>query len=75
MKPFWTDGESAWYRIHLAERNYSVKASDDPFGDISILQVQAEWNGGKRPAQTLLSGDEYDHVCAAFLTAKSSAAT
>jgi hypothetical protein len=75
MKPFWTDGESSWYRLHLAEKNYSVKASEDPFGEVAILQVQAEWNGGKRPATTLHSGDEYDQVCTAFLAAKSSATT
>jgi hypothetical protein len=74
MKPYWTDGESAWYRIHLAERNYSVKASEDPFGEVSILQVKTEWNGGKRPPQPLLNGEEYDQVCAAFLNAKSSPA-
>ena len=70
MRSFWTDGESSWYRIHLAEKNYSVKASEDPFGEVSILQVQAEWNGGKRPATTLHNGEEYDRVCAAFLAAK-----
>lgn len=75
MQAFWTDGESSWYRIHLAERNYSVKASEDPFGEVNILQVQAEWNGGKRPAITLRDGDEYDRVCAAFLAAKSAATT
>lgn len=71
MKPFWTDGESSWYRIHLADRNYSLKVSEDPFGDVSFLQVQTEWNGGKRAATPLLSGEEYDQVCAAFLVAKS----
>ncbi len=75
MKPFWTDGESAWYRIHLAERNYSVKASEDPFVELTILLVNSEWNGGRRPPQALHSGEEYDRVCAAFLAAKASVTT
>lgn len=72
MQSFWTDGDASWYRIHLAENNYSVKASEDPFGDVTILQVQTEWNGGKRPAQTLLVGEEFDRVCTAFLAARAS---
>lgn len=72
MKPFWTDDETAWYRIHLGEKNYSVKASEDPFGEVQILEIKSEWSGGKTASQTLSEGERYDRVAAAFLAAKNS---
>lgn len=72
MQPFWTDGESAWYRVHLGEKNYSVKASEDPFGEIEILEIKSEWSGGKSASQKLSAGEHFDRVAAAFLEAKKS---
>ena len=73
MKPFWTDGETSWYRVHLVDRNYSVKASEDPFGEIQILEIKSEWSGGRSASQKLAAGDLYDNVAAVFLAAKRNA--
>lgn len=70
MQAYWTQGDISWYRVHLADKNYSVKASEDPFGDVSILEIKSEWSGGKSISQTLSPGPLYDRVAQAFLSAK-----
>lgn len=70
MQAYWSKGDTAWYRLHLADKNYSVKTSEDPFGDITILEIKSEWSGGKTASQTLAPGDLYNRVAQAFLAAK-----
>lgn len=70
MHAYWTQGDVSWYRVHLADKNYSVKASEDPFGDITILEIKSEWSGGKTVSQTLPAGELYERVAQAFLAAK-----
>lgn len=72
MKPFWThsDGQTALYRFHLLEKNYTIKVLDDPFSGTRILEIKSEWNGGKSFAQVVQPGKEYDRIEAAFLKAK-----
>jgi len=72
MKPFWkhpTD-DSARYRFHVLERNYTVMAKEDPFGDVEIMEITSEWRGGKSRLQKLLPGEEFDRVSMLFLAAK-----
>ena len=74
MDPYWTssDGQSAWYRVHILEKNYSVKIVEDPFEEEGMItEVRMEWSGNKTVARTLSKGDEYDRVCAAYRAAKS----
>jgi hypothetical protein len=73
IEPFWTatDGLSAWYRVHILEKNYSVKIVQDPFEEDGLIaEVRAEWSGNKSMARTLSNGEEYDRVCAAYHAAK-----
>jgi hypothetical protein len=70
-----TDGDNAWYRLHILEKNYSVEASEDPFGELQILHIRSEWNGGKSVARNVPAGPEFDKIAAAFLTAKASGKT
>jgi hypothetical protein len=73
MKPYWTheDGMTAWYRVHILDRNYSVKVIDSPFEeDVTISEIKMEWSGGNSVSRVIDPGDEYDRVCAAFLAAK-----
>jgi len=74
MQAYWTRDDVSWYRLHLADKNYSVKATEDPFGDVNILEIKSEWSGGKSVSQTLGPGELYDRVAQAFLAAKKSAA-
>jgi len=37
MIPYWKDGDTARYRLHLLDKNYSVKITEDVFGDLEIL--------------------------------------
>ena len=74
MQAYWTQGDVSRDRVHLADKNYSVKASDDPFGDVNILEIKSEWSGGKSVSQTLSPGELYDRVAEAFLAAKKGAA-
>lgn len=69
MKPYWTDpdGMTSWYRVHILEKNYSVKVVESPFeDDVTIVEIKLEWNGGKSAARAVPAGEEYDRVCAAF---------
>lgn len=78
MKPFWTDsdGTTAWYRVHILEKNYSVKVTESPFDDdVQVIEVKLEWGGGNHPARKVSAGDEFDKVSAAFRAAKASAGT
>ena len=73
MKPFWTDpdGMTAWYRVHVLDKNYSVKVVESPFEeDVEITEIKQEWSGGTSSARTIQAGVEYDRVCAAFHAAK-----
>jgi hypothetical protein len=70
MQAYWTRDDVSWYRLHLADKNYSVKAAEDPFGDVNILEIKSEWSGGKSVSQTLGPGELYDRVAQAFLAAK-----
>jgi len=73
MKPYWShpDGSSAWYRVHLHEKNYSVKVLDSPFEeDVVIAEIKQEWSGGKTASRTIEAGDEYNKVSAAYFAAR-----
>ena len=72
MNPYWTspDGMTHWYRVHILERNYSVKVVESPFDGDEITEVKLEWSGGNSSPRQLSKGDEYDRVCAAFHAAK-----
>lgn len=76
IKPYWShpDGSSAWYRVHLQEKNYSVKVLESPFEeDVAITEIKQEWSGGKTASRTIESGDEYDKVKAAYFAARNAA--
>lgn len=76
MKPYWTDsdGSTSWYRVHILEKNYSVKVVESPFeDDVLITEVKQEWSGGNSAPRQIQSGEEYDRVCAAFHAAKAKA--
>ncbi|MES2950035.1 MAG: hypothetical protein V4858_15950 [Pseudomonadota bacterium] len=73
MTPFWMDpdGSTAWYRVHVLDRNYSVKATESPFEeDVAITEIKVEWSGGKSSPRRISAGEEYDRVSAAFFAAK-----
>lgn len=73
MKPYWThsDGMTSWYRVHVLDKNYSVKIEESPFEeDVVITEVRQEWSGGNSVPRQIHAGDEYDRVCAAFYAAK-----
>lgn len=73
MKPYWTnsDGTTSWYRVHILDKNYSVKVEESPFEeDVSITEIKLEWSGGKNAARPIDHGAEYDRVSAAFRAAK-----
>lgn len=73
MKPYWTDpdGMTSWYRVHILEKNYSVKVIESPFeDDVVITEIKLEWSGGNSVPRPVPAGDEYDKVCAAFQAAK-----
>ncbi len=73
MKPYWTDpdGSNAWYRVHLYEKNYSVKVIESPFEeDVVITEVKQEWSGGKTASRKIEAGAEYDKVCAVFFATR-----
>ena len=43
MKPYWThaDGMTSWYRVHVREKNYSVKVEESPFEeDVAITEIK-----------------------------------
>ncbi len=72
MTPYWTssDGTTHWYRVHILEKNYSVKVVESPFDGDEIVEVRSEWSGGNSSPRQLQQGDEYARVCAAFWAAK-----
>lgn len=73
MTPYWThaDGMTAWYRVHVLDKNYSVKVAESPFEeDVAITEIKLEWSGGNTVPRQIQAGDEYDRVCAAFFMAK-----
>ena len=73
MTPYWThaDGMTAWYRVHVLDKNYSVKVTESPFEeDVAITEIKLEWSGGNTVPRQIQAGDEYDRVCAAFFMAK-----
>jgi hypothetical protein len=72
MKPYWThpDGMTSWYRVHILERNYSVKIVESPFDEMTITEIKFEWSGGNSFPRQVPPGDEYDKVCAAVFAAK-----
>ena len=74
IKPYWAhpDGSSAWYRVHIHEKNYSVKVIESPFEeDVVISEIKQEWSGGKTASRTIEAGVEYDKVSAAYFAARS----
>lgn len=76
LKPFWThsDGETSWYRVHVLEKNYSVKVVESPFEeDAVVAEIKQEWSGGNSSTRQVHAGEEYDRVCAAFRAAKAKA--
>ena len=76
MTPYWTspDGTTAWYRVHILDKNYSVKVTESPFEeDVKIIEVKFEWSGGNTMPRHLHDGSEYERVCAAFWAAKKAA--
>lgn len=77
MKPFWThpDGMTCWYRIHILDKNYSVKVVESPFDDDEITEIRMEWGGGNSAQRQIQAGAEYDKVSAAFRAAKKDAPT
>lgn len=74
MTPYWTspDGDTHWYRVHILEKNYSVKVVESPFDDDEIVEVKLEWSGGNSSPRKLHDGEEYARVCAAYRAAKKS---
>jgi len=73
MKPYWThaDGMTSWYRVHILDKNYSVKVTESPFEeDVAITEIKAEWSGGNTAPRQVHAGDEYDRVSAAFFAAR-----
>ncbi len=73
MKPYWSDpdGSSAWYRVHVHDKNYSVKVLESPFEeDVAITEIKQEWSGGKTASRTIRAGDEYNKVSAAYFAAR-----
>ena len=76
MKPYWThaDGTTSWYRVHVLEKNYSVKVAESPFEeDVAITEIKQEWSGGNSFPRPVLAGSEYDKVSAAFFAARKAA--
>lgn len=73
MTPYWThpDGSSAWYRVHIQEKNYSVKVLESPFEeDVVITEIKQEWSGGKTASRKIEAGEEYDRVKEAYFAAR-----
>lgn len=73
MKAYWThpDGSFAWYRVHIYEKNYSVKVTESPFEeDVAVTEIRQEWSGGKSASRKIDAGDEYDRVTAAYFAAR-----
>lgn len=76
MKPYWThsDGMTCWYRVHILDKNYSVKVVESPFDEEGeITEIKAEWSGGNTAPRPVHAGEEYERVRAAFLAAKKAA--
>ena len=73
IEPYWThsDGMTSWYRVHVREKNYSVKVTESPFEeDVAITEIRLEWSGGNSVAKQMDAGEEYDRVSAAFFAAR-----
>lgn len=73
MTPYWShpDGSYAWYRVHLQEKNYSVKVLESPFEeDVAITEIKQEWSGGKTASRRVDAGDEFERVKAAYFAAR-----
>ncbi len=73
MKAYWThpDGSCAWYRVHIHEKNYSVKVTESPFEeDVAVTEIRQEWSGGKSASRKIDAGEEYERVTAAYFAAR-----
>ena len=73
MKAHWThpDGSYAWFRVHLHEKNYSVKVIESPFEeDVAVTEIKQEWSGGKTASRRIDAGEEYDRVTAVYFAAR-----
>ncbi|MEO7104959.1 MAG: hypothetical protein ABIZ09_01180 [Rhodoferax sp.] len=73
IKPYWThpDDSFAWYRVHIHDRNYSVKVVESPFEeDVAITEIKQEWSGGKTASRKIEAGEEYEKVSAAYFAAR-----
>lgn len=73
MTPYWThaDGMTAWYRVHVLDKNYSVKVAESPFEEyVAITEIKLEWSGGNSVAKRIDAGEEYDSISAAFFAAR-----
>ena len=71
--PYWThpDGSSAWYRVHIHEKNYSVKVNESPFEeDVAVTEIKQEWSGGKTTTRKIDAGEDFDRVSAAYFAAR-----
>ena len=76
MQAYWTDsdGFTSWYRVHILDKNYSVKVVESPFEEHGDVQeVKLEWGGKRTPARKVAAGPEFDMVRAAFFAAKKKA--